>query len=219
MSPLARAVARRLSRPRRRLAVRRAMGELGYAKVFGIGAARTGTSSLGQALVRLGFRHTSWDPDLWERYERGDLEPVFGVADRFETFEDGPWNAPVLYRALDRRFPGSKFVLTVREPHSWLASHERHFSAEGARLIPERYRIRDYPSRREEILRDFEARNREVIDYFYDRADDLLVLDICGGHGWERLCPFLGLPDPGEPFPHVNVSKVQGIPLPRRPQT
>jgi hypothetical protein len=206
MSLPARGVARRLTWPQRRLAVKRAMRGLGYAKVFGIGSPRTGTSSLGQAFVRLGFRHTSWDPDLWERFERGDLEPVFRVADRFETFEDGPWNAPDLYRELDRRYPGSKFVLTVREPRSWLASHERHFSAGGTRLIPERYRIADYSARREEILRDFESRNRAVIDHFADRPRDLLVLDICAGDGWERVCPFLGLRVPREPFPHVNAS-------------
>lgn len=30
----------------------------------------------------------------------------------------------------------------------------------------------------------------------------LLVYDVV--EGWELLCGFLGLPPPGEPFPHVN---------------
>ena len=204
MSALAPRVLRRLTLPRRRLAVRRAMRELGYEKVFGIGAARTGTSSLARAFVLLGFRHTSWDPELWDAFERGDYAPIFAVADRYETFEDGPWNGRDLYRELDARYPRSKFVLTNRDPESWLRSHERHFSAEGSQRIPSRYWIHDYAARRDEILRDYEARNEEVIAHFAGRSDALLVLDVVGGQGWERLCPFLGLDPPGEPFPHFN---------------
>jgi Sulfotransferase domain len=181
------------------------MRRLGYGKVFGIGAARTGTSSLGRAFILLGFRHTSWDPELWDAYERGDLAPIFAVAERFETFEDGPWNAPDLYRVLDDRFPQSKFVLTYREPESWSRSHERHFSSQGSQRIPARYWIDDYAGRREQIRRDYEARNTEVREYFAGRPEDLLVLDVARGEGWDRLCPFLGIAPPREPFPHLNV--------------
>jgi len=193
------------TRPWRRLTLRRAMHTHGYSKVFGIGAARTGTSSLGRAFVLLGFRHTSWDPALWEAFEREDYEPIFAVAERFDSFEDGPWNGRDFYRELDGHFPGSKFVLTVRDSHSWLRSHERHFSGEGARKIPERYRIADYAERRDEILRDYQARTEEVRSYFADRPADLLALDVAGGEGWERLCPFLGLKAPARPFPHLNA--------------
>lgn len=210
MTSLAGRVARRLRRPARRIAVQRAMRDRGYERVFGIGAARTGTSSLARAFVLLGFRHTSWDADLWQLYERGDYEPIFRIADRFESFDDGPWNGRDFYRELDRRYPRSKFVLTVREPRSWLASHERHFSAEGARRIPERYLVADYASRRDEIIEQYLARNREVNLYFNDRSDDLLVLDVCGGEGWEPLCSFLGLDPPRGPFPHLNAARRAG---------
>jgi hypothetical protein len=43
-----------------------------------------------------------------------------------------------------------------------------------------------------------------VHDYFRERPDDLLVLNICAGEGWERLCPFLGQDVPGIPFPWAN---------------
>lgn len=196
--------ARLTALPRRRLALRRAMRAHGYSKVFGIGAARTGTSSLGRAFVLLGFRHTSWDPALWDAFEHEDYEPIFSVAARFESFEDGPWNGRGFYRELDDRFPGSKFVLTVRDQPSWRRSHERHFSANGACRIPERYRIADYAERREQILRDYLARNQEVQTFFADRPGDLLVLDVVGGEGWNQLCPFLGLAPLARPFPHLN---------------
>ena len=67
----------RLASPRRARARERAMRALGYSKVFGVGAARTGTSSLGRALVALGFRHKSWDLVLWNDLEAGKLELIF----------------------------------------------------------------------------------------------------------------------------------------------
>ena len=91
--------------PWRRLALRRAMRAHGYSKVFGIGAARTATSSLGRAFVLLGFRHTSWDPALWDAFERHEYEPIFAVAKGYESFDDGPWNGRDFYRELDDRFP------------------------------------------------------------------------------------------------------------------
>jgi len=33
--------------------------------------------------------------------------------------------------------------------------------------------------------------------------DRLLVMNIPAGDGWEKLCPFLGVPIPDEPFPHT----------------
>ena len=33
--------------------------------------------------------------------------------------------------------------------------------------------------------------------------DRLLVMDIPAGDGWEKLCPFLGVPIPDAPFPHA----------------
>jgi len=41
-----------------------------------------------------------------------------------------------------------------------------------------------------------------VMDYFKDRPDDLLIIDICSGEGFEKLAPFLGRPLPAQPFPH-----------------
>ena len=68
----------------------------------------------------------------------------------------------------------------------------------------------DYASRRDEIIEQYLARNREVNLYFNDRSDDLLVLDVCGGEGWEPLCSFLGLDPPRGPFPHLNAARRAG---------
>ena len=53
--------------------------------------------------------------------------------------------------------------------------------------------------------------NAEVVEYFKDRPDDLLVMDITKEDPWPRLCAFLGEPVPSVPFPHSNSAADRGI--------
>ena len=45
------------------------------------------------------------------------------------------------------------------------------------------------------------------MEYFKNRPQDFLNLDIIGGEGWEKLCEFLGKPIPDVPFPRKRVKK------------
>jgi len=177
-------------------------------KVFCIGFHKTGTTSLEVALKTLGYRVTgpngTKDPDIAAR--------VHDMADelvaRFDAFQDNPW--PVLYRDLDRKYPGSKFILTMRSPESWIASQVRDF---GLTETPMRKWIygdhAGCPEGNEDVyLERYTRHNREVLEYFRDRPDDLLVLDLPGGDGWPELCAFLGHPVPDQPFPHANKASV-----------
>jgi len=44
-----------------------------------------------------------------------------------------------------------------------------------------------------------------VKNYFRDRSEDLMTMDICGGDGWEQLCPFVGKEMLDEPFSKASV--------------
>jgi hypothetical protein len=181
-----------------------AMAREGYDRVFGIGAPKTGTSSFGTAMELLGFRHLGWNGYLAERYEQGDLKPVLAAAARYDALEDLPWGAGDLYEVLARRFPRARFVLTVRNTASWSVSHERHYSP-GSR-IAERLWIPDYADRREQFVAEYEQRNAEIRAHFANQPRRLLELDVCGGEDWAKLCPFLGLGVPDDPFPFVNAT-------------
>ena len=45
---------------------------------------------------------------------------AFKLANRFDAFQDNPW--PILYKELDRQFPDSKFILTLRPSDEWIRS-------------------------------------------------------------------------------------------------
>jgi hypothetical protein len=123
-----------------------------------------------------------------------------------------------LYRALDQGYPGSKFILTVREKHAWLRSCQdfwRRQVESAAAVAPDGPIIQymramdthlygTFAYEAEGFSRAYDRYHAAVLEYFKDRPEDLLILDITAGHGWNELAPFLGLAIPQLPFPWEN---------------
>lgn len=61
-----------------------------------------------------------------------------------------------------------------------------------------------YEFNRDRMSYVFDQHLKNVQEYFKDRPDALLVLDICGGEGWEELCAFLDTPAIDQPFPYTK---------------
>jgi 3'-phosphoadenosine 5'-phosphosulfate (PAPS) 3'-phosphatase len=183
-------------------------------KVFGIGLSKTGTTSLARALELLGYR--TKDYLGISRYDPNDLTCLdLETIDQNDAFTDTP--IPSFYKALDQRFPNSKFILTVRDIENWSKSCKKQFtkalaekeSADSNRLIADLYGCALFEKQKFES--GYKRYVNDAIEHFEGRENDLLVIDICGGEGWERLCAFLGKPVPDIPFPKANVSAVQWI--------
>lgn len=172
------------------------------AKVFCIGFHKTGTSSLERALTLLGYRVTGPNGVRDRNIEHNVLRMAQALVPRFDAFQDNPW--PVIFQEMDAAWPGSKFILTERDPEAWLRSQVRHF---GRKSRPMRQWIygAGCPEGNEDIYRQRYLRHsREVRAYFAGRPDDLLVMDLAAGDGWEELCAFLGKDIPAVAFPHAN---------------
>jgi hypothetical protein len=165
---------------------------------------RTGTTSLAKALTALGFNTRDHPMPLFRDRDHPWLE-------EYDAFTDHP--IPLLYQELDLRFPGSKFVHTERDEEAWLESVE-WLHSEGAvkfqwdrkpgiaHFHQEFYGTTEFEP---EVFREtYRRHNRAVREYFAERPDDLLILDITRGEGFEKLCPFLGREIPAEGFPHWN---------------
>jgi len=182
------------------------------AKVVGIGLPKTGTTSLGYCFRRFGFKHQTFDMDLALKVKRNQIDDVLRVAQKHEAFEDWPWF--LLYKEFDRRFPNSKFILTLRkDTETYVRSLQAHHEREGIRnkdwvkphwwdevhgQEPAQWDY-DYSARR------YENHNRAVLEYFAGRINkDLLVVCWETGDGWETLSHFLKKGAPDEPFPHLR---------------
>ena len=172
--------------------------------IFGIGFPRTGTNSLTAALTDLGYRAVKeWEAHGWRAVYPNSVPPL-----------DPNWDAVIgfcsfCYSVFDRRYPGSKFILTLRDEEAWLGSMRRlcdyRPDAAGREFRERIFGFGDYDPRR--FRQASLAHAVEVQRYFGGRRDDLLIVDIPGGDGWETLCPFLGVEAPSRRFPHEGKSE------------
>jgi len=169
-------------------------------KVFCVGFGKTGTSSMREALEMLGYRVTgpngTDDPDIAANLE----SMVRDLAERYDAFQDNPW--PLVYREMDARYPGSKFILTTRDETKWIESAVAHFGGSSTPLRTLVYGVGDPKGNEAAWIERRRRHEREVADYFRDRPDDLLTVDVTRDPDWKPLCDFLGLPVPSRPFPH-----------------
>lgn len=112
----------------------------------------------------------------------------------------------MIYKELDKKIPGSKFILTIRNEESWYKSVARHIGLLRNANHEWIYgRGKGLPIEdKENTIRVYTDHNKEVVEYFRDRPDDLLVVDFTKGDGWDELCGFLGREIPETPFPHFN---------------
>lgn len=178
-------------------------------KVFCIGFQKTGTSSLGIALDRLGYRVCGyWDfRDMAQNagLTMGGLQSrAFQLADRYDAFKDTPW--PIFYRELDQRYPGSKFIHVVRDTEKWIRSATADF-ADHPNMIHRLIYGCDFPAGNERVwVERYEKHNRDVKAYFSDRPDCILSLSLDRGEvNWTTVCGFLGKSVPDAPWPHANT--------------
>jgi hypothetical protein len=189
-------------------------------KIFGIGLSRTGTTTLTLALRRLGYSACHFPHDrttqreLLRYCEAPSLPLQFSAADKHDAVLDTP--VAMIYRELFEAYPGSRFILTVRSKQSWLKSCETFWK----KAVPWQYLGRSNYARYCRRINvavygrtDFDAvafsaaydRHVDTVsDWFYDHGHRLLVLDICNGEEWAKLCSFLDAPIPELKFPHAN---------------
>lgn len=168
-------------------------------KIFGIGLPRSGTSSLNQALSILGYKSLH--------------HPTYYIMDKLNgsfSFE-GDWDALTnfgehFYPQLDELYPNSKFILTTRDKEKWLNSCRWKYQ-EPSNNLGNAIRISIFGCDRfheSTYSYIYDQHTRNVIEYFKNRPNDLLVVDWGLGHGWKELCYFLNKPVPETPFPNKN---------------
>ncbi|WP_124980915.1 sulfotransferase family protein [Nonlabens xiamenensis] len=175
-------------------------------KVFVIGLHKTGTTSLGKALQRLGYRvcgshKTAYDYVNVEQDVRDYLmDRAEDHFKEFNAFQDTPWF--LLYKNLYERFPNAKFILTLRDRESWLRSAQSHFKKHPFPFHDILYANHN-PVEHPAIYREvFDTHNENVLDFFKDKGQ---LLSFRVGHdGYEALTDFLETSSINEPFPHAN---------------
>lgn len=173
-------------------------------KVIGVGFHKTGTTSLGKALEIMGYKVKGVTPRALISILKKNYKKLLKTIDKYDALEDSPWFK--IYKELDKQLPGSKFILTIRDEDSWYKSLCLH--TDNIRTAQREWiygRGNGIPkNNKNNTLEVYRKHNQEVLEYFKNRPNDLLVLDLKKDEKWEMLCAFLNKEIPEVPFPHKN---------------
>ena len=176
-------------------------------KVFCVGFQKTGTTSLQYALSLMGYRVAGIFSVRDLQTPEAMLERALNLVPRFDAFGDNPW--PSFFRELDIAYPGSKFILTTRDPEQWYDSAYKHFGKNGSKMREWIYSAASPVGHSEEYINRFTNHALDVRDYFAERPADFLEFDVAKNDGWEALCAFLDKPVPRRQFPRLNTASMR----------
>lgn len=189
-------------------------------RVIGAGLGRTGTFSLKSALEKLGQGRCYHMADLYQTPEHVPLwlSAAAGEPVEYERLFEGyrscvHWPGCSLYEKLMARFPDATVVLSLRDAEEWYdsvdetiyrlyrqnVSHPQPWRELHRQVIWDGVFEGRFDDRRHAIgvYEQHNARVRSTVP-----AERLVEFTL--GDGWGPLCDALGLPEPDEPFPHLN---------------
>ena len=188
-----------------------------------VGQGKTATKSLNKAFVMLGMNTAHFYGAgvyglLYDNAaEQQNHHFMFNVNEEkhVEAVLDTPvvdfWNEILL------SYPRAKVILTIRNPKSWLRSQQKFYSgfARGCRKWLEPWRRgsnlvygTECPSK-EQAIKRYVQHNRNVFDSV--PPERLLIMDMTGGDGWDKLCPFMGLDPPVCPPTNITQCLKAGV--------
>ena len=175
-------------------------------KIFIIGLPRTGTTSVCVGLLDLGFKVAHC----------AATEDSLLAADAI-----GDTPAYCDYKALDKRFPHSRFIYLERNLESWLPSIKSLLSNMIVGLNAERggfppavkrcYKEIFRPITTSTITSDshlsscYTAHRNGILEYFKDRQESFTIIDISDTNSYQKMVSFLGLHSTAMAFPKMNV--------------
>ena len=165
-------------------------------KIFGIGIGRTATSSLSYALMQLGIK-------TWHAPAMLNRENMVNYTQKFDALTDLWSVTDIGFKELYEMFPNALYILTLRESKSWLNS-TKYYKKLGSisKWFP------GYKEMQNKIkllsIKYYEDYNASVIEFFKNKPNKLLIMNIPKGNGWKKLCTCLELDEPLEPFPHIS---------------
>ncbi|NWK56822.1 hypothetical protein HW115_14460 [Verrucomicrobiaceae bacterium N1E253] len=220
-------------------------------KVFCIGYNKTGTTTVEKVLKKMGYvmpKQTMQERLISEDVFRGDYRSLRKLCKKYDAFQDMPFSQGSAYIAADALFPGSQFILTVRDADAWFDSLVR-FHLKGIMKRAGVEKIEDFNENsfkdkevylhknysyqvvrrhavtvenhavhydwslvynKEHRVSLYEERNRQILEYFQNRPEQLLVFDVEKESNNSRMVEFLGLPSSFiEDLPHLNQSRLR----------
>jgi len=194
-----------------------------FNKLFCIGLNKAGTTSLYYAFGKLGFKALHNAPnkragakeyDKAARILNASIRSAKKNGKQLLTgYEDYDAYLDIdsvnrNFEILDNQCPNSKFIFTDRDVGDWIDSRVKHVIRNRKYKEKGLYNGTFLEIKPAEWAKERKSYLNHVTTYFKGREEDLLIMNVASGDGWEKLCPFLGLPVRTDPFPWQNKTNM-----------
>ena len=205
-------------------------------KIFCIGLNKTGTTSLLYEFVRMGVMtgNQREGEQMVSHYLNGNFKPILNYCKRDKFFQDIPFSIPNFYKQLDMEFPNAKFILSVRtSADEWYDSlirfHTKSKLIGVAGKLPTSDDLKessyvykgwaydvhniiynvpyDDPYNKDILIETYENHKKDVNEYFKNRNNDLIVIDLADNQSYIKFKNFFGFKNNFTKFLHENSSK------------
>lgn len=205
---------------------------IGKTKYFCVGRNKTGTTSVKKAFEEFGFIVGDQDEAeiLHDKYFfEKNYEPIIKYCKTAQVFQDVPFSHYEIIEGLDSAFPNSKYILTIRDSsEQWYRSitsyHAKRHGLNGRvptyeDILNCGYRKKGFlkrltldahgttpedPYNKEKLIAHYEYHNAMVLDFFKDRPNDLLVINIADKNAFKSFTQFIGVQTSKTAFPWEN---------------
>lgn len=195
----------------------------GKTKYFCVGRNKTGTTSVKRAFEDLGYIVGMQDIAelLFDKYFfDGKYKQIINYCKSAEVFQDVPFSHAELLPHLEAAYPDSKFILTVRDDaEQWYTSITKyHAKLHGKNgriptyqdIINDDYRKKGFlkrltidahgtspenPYDKDIMIEHYNKHNQAVIDYFANKPDKLLVINLSNSSAYQQFLDFIGEQD------------------------
>lgn len=176
-------------------------------KIVVIGFNKTGTTSVFVALKELGYNMSNQHDfeRLYNAYLKREIQidNILKRCSYHEVFQDIPFSLPGFYKEVDKKYPKSKFILTVRsDSDTWYNSFNKYYGGK-EKLINDDYIEKGFLYNifksvfnsdkfgSKECINAYERHTEDVKKYFKRNKKQLLVLDVSENESYSKLCFFL----------------------------
>ena len=206
-------------------------------KYFCVGCNKTGTTSLAKAFREFNFivGNQSESELLFDDYFTEKNESIINYCKYAEVFQDVPFSLPLAYEYLDKAYPNSKFILTIRDnPDQWYNSlvnfHSKIYCSGNSKptwsMIKRSNYVRKYwsfeihkkmfnlseqddPYDYKKLTNVYTKHLKLVKKYFKDRPDDLLIINLKNKKSFGQFKKFLRIKSEINQFPWENKTKLE----------
>jgi len=203
---------------------------LGKPKIFCVGLNKTGTTSLKKLFTKLGYavgnqRHAEL---LMTDYYNNNFNSIIKYSKTAQVFQDAPFSLKETFIHLDKAFPKAKFILTIRNSSDqWYDSLTKFHSIKfGGGELPTAQKLKDVdyvykgwvwenisklfgtnefePYEKERLTKYYDQHNEAIIEYFANRPNKLLVINLQEKGSFSLFCNFLEIKTTLNEFPWEN---------------